>query len=241
MIESTGAIVLHQIKYSDSGMIIQFFTRKYGRISCLLRGIGNRKSGKNKVFFQPMSILDLSLNYKNSREIQTIKDFSPSYSPAEIWSDIKKCSVAIFLGEVLTSVLREESPNEPLFRFIEDSVRYFDKCGEGNVNFHLAFMARLTRFLGFEPAGGIFPGKKYFDMINGKFVKYPPEHKDFANPEVSEILSALFSSSPEETNKIILTGMMRNEILDTLVNYFSLHLPGIKRIKSLEVLRQVFI
>jgi DNA repair protein RecO (recombination protein O) len=241
MIESTKAIVLHQIRYSDSGIIIRFFTCKFGRMSCMVRGMGNRKAGKNKALFQPMSVLDLSLSYKESREIQTIRDFSPSYSPVAIWSDIMKCTVAIFLGEVLTSVLREESPNEPLFRFIEDSIKYFDQCSEDIANFHLAFMAGLTGFLGFEPSGGIFTGTKYFDMLNGQFVNHPPSHRHFANPEISGILSELFSCSPEEAYKIALKGSMRNEILDTLVNYFSLHLPGIKKINSLEVLRQVYI
>ncbi len=241
MIESTKAIVLHQIRYSDSSIIIRLFTHKFGRISCMVRGMGNRKAGKNKVLFQPMSVLDLSLSYRESREIQTIRDFSPSYSPVAVWSDIRKCTVAIFLGEVLTSVLREESPNEPLFRFIENSVKYFDNCSEDIINFHLVFMARLTGFLGFEPSGGIFTGTKYFDMLNGTFVNHPPAHRYFANPEISGILSELFSRSPEEADKIALKGSMRNEILDTLVNYFSLHLPGIKKIKSLEVLRQVYI
>lgn len=241
MIESTKAIVLHQIRYSDSSIIIRIFTSKFGRISCMVRGMGNRKAGRNKVLFQPMSVLDLSLSYKESRSIQTIRDFSPSYTPAAIWSDIRKCTVSIFLGEVLTSVLREESPNEPLFRFIENSIRYFDECSDDSANFHLVFMARLTAFLGFEPSGRIFTGSGYFDMLNGKFVNHPPAHRHFADPEISAILSELFTSSPEEANKIALNGSMRNAILDTLVNYFSLHLPGIKKINSLEVLRQVYI
>ncbi len=241
MIDSTRAIVLHQIKYSDSGIIVQFFTREYGRLSCLVRGFGNRKSGRNKALFQPLSVLDLSFYYKDTREIHTIKDFSPVYSPTEIWSDIKKCSVAIFLGEVLTSVLREESPNKPLYQFIENSVNYFNESDESDANFHLAFMARLTGFLGFAPVTEVSGTKKYFDMLNGRFINYPPEHSHFANPELSEILAVLFSSSPEKTKNIILTGSLRNEVLDIIVNYFALHLPGLKRINSLEVLRQVFI
>lgn len=240
MIESTKAIVLHQIKYSDSGIIVRLFTGKFGCLSCLIRGIGNRKSGKHNVFFQPMSILDLSLIYKISREIQTIRDFSVSYSPSDIYSNIMKCPVAIFLGEVLTSVLREESPNEPLFEFMEKSIKFFDRSEKGFSNFHLVFLAGLSSYLGFEP-GVKIPGKeKYFDMKNGRFVQIPPDHTNYANPEISKILAALFSSSYEEANNIMLTGSMRNEVLDTLVSYFSLHLPGLKKIKSLEVLREVF-
>jgi DNA repair protein RecO (recombination protein O) len=240
MIESTRAIALHQIRYSDSGIVVQFFTHKFGRISCLIRGMGNRKSGKHYVLFQPLSILEISIYYKSSREIQSIKDFTVSYSPADIYSNVRKSSVAIFMGEVLTTVVREESPNESLFSFLENSIIFYDKCREGFANFHLSFIATLCTYLGFEPGKGKTGESKYFDMLNGIFVQAPPEHKDYANAAISEILVALFSSSFEKANEIILTGSMRNQVLDTLIEYFSLHLPGLKKINSLEVLREVF-
>jgi DNA repair protein RecO (recombination protein O) len=169
-----------------------------------------------------------------------IKDFSVSYSPSDIYSNIKKSSVAIFLGEVLTSVLREESANEGLFDFIEDSVIYFDNCKEGFANFHLAFLASLSSYLGFEPGKGTDHNNRYFDMLNGTFVPFPPDHGNYANAEISGILAAFFSSSFENVNNIILTGSLRNEVLETMVKYFSIHLPGLKKIKSLEVLKEVF-
>jgi DNA repair protein RecO (recombination protein O) len=240
MIDSTKAIVLHQIKYSDSGIVVQLYSRKYGRLACLIKGLRNKKSGKHNVLFQPLSILDMAIYYKASREIQIMKDFSASYSPSDVYSDIKKSSVAIFLGEVLTSVLREESPNETLFDFLEDSVIYFDQCREGFANFHLAFLAGLCSYLGFEPGKTEIKGIKYFDMLNGKFTQHPPADGNYAGPEISEILAAFFSSSCENINKIMLTGSVRNEVLETLVKYFSIHLPGLRKIKSLEVLKEVF-
>ena len=240
MIDSTKAIVLHQIKYSDSGIVVQLYSRKYGRLACLIKGLRNKKSGKHNVLFQPLSILDMAIYYKASREIQIMKDFSASYSPSDVYSDIKKSSVAIFLGEVLTSVLREESPNDALFDFLEESIIYFDGCREGYANFHLAFLAGLCSYLGFEPGKAVIQGIKYFDMMNGKFTPYPPADGNYASPEISEILAAFFSSSYENINRIMLTGSLRNEVLETLVKYFSIHLPGLRKINSLEVLKEVF-
>lgn len=240
MIESTKAIVLHQIKYSDSGIVVQLFSRKFGRISCLIKGMRSKNSGKHNVLFQPMSILEMAIYYKESREMQIMKDFSASFSPADIYSDIRKCSVALFLGEVLTSVLIEESPNLALFDFLEDSIIYFDNCRGNYANFHLMFMAGLSSFLGFEPGKAGTFNKKYFDMLNGNFIQYPPAHGNYAGPEISYILSALFSSSYENMDKIILTGALRNEVLETLMKYFSIHLPGLRRINSLLVLKEVF-
>ena len=240
MIESTKGIVLHQLKYSDTGIVGQFYTRKFGRLSCLIRGMRNKKSGKHNVFFQPMSILDMVFYHKESREMQLMKEFSVSYSPSDIYSNVKKSSVAIFLGEVLTYVLREENANEDLFDFLEDSVIYFDSCNEGFANFHLAFMAGLSSYLGFEPGKGTTHNKTYFDLLNGIFTSYPPDHGNYADTGISNILASLFSSSYEKTRNIMLNGSLRNDVLETLVRYYSLHLPGLRKIKSLEVLKEVF-
>jgi DNA repair protein RecO (recombination protein O) len=240
MIEKTKGIVLHQIKYTDSGIVAQLYTRKYGRRSFLIRGARNKKAGRHTVFLQPMFILDLIAYNKESRSLQSIREYSVSYTPADIHSNIRKSSVAIFLGEVLTSVLREESPNEELFDFIEGSIMYFDKCKEGYANFHIAFLVGLSSFLGFEPAKRVSPNDFFFDMQNGIFVPTPPLNGSYANQEVSQVLSMFFSSSYEMIKDIPLTGLVRNEVLETLVNYYSYHLPGLKRIRSLEVLKEVF-
>ncbi len=240
MIEKTKGIVLHQLKYTDSGIVAQLYTLKFGRQSFLIRGMRNRKTGKNNIFFQPMFILDLEFYYKESRSMQVIKEFSVSYSPADILTNIKKTSVAIFLGEVLTSVLREEAPNKELFRFIEDSIVYFDRCRENYANFHIAFLAGLSSYLGFEPGLRSSHAHIYFDMINGIFVPVPPLHGNYANREISDILAAFFSASYDNCRNIMLSGVQRNEILEVLVSYYSVHLPGLKKIRSLEVLKEVF-
>jgi len=151
MLEKTRGIILHQIKYNDSGIVVQLYTRKFGRQSFLIKGMRNRKAGKHSILFQPMFILDMVIYYKSSREMQGLKEFSVSFSPYNIHSNIKKSCVAIFLGEILTAILKEESPHEEMFDFIEESIIYFDSSDEGFANFHIAFLAGLSNFLGFEP------------------------------------------------------------------------------------------
>jgi DNA repair protein RecO (recombination protein O) len=240
MIEHTKGIVLHQIKYTDSGIVVQFYTRKSGRQSFLVHSSRNKKAGKHNVFFQPMFILDLISYNRETRSLQTLKEYSVSFVPADIHSNIMKSSVAIFLGEVLTSVLREETPNEELFDFLEDSIKYFDSCREGYANFHIAFLAGLSSYLGFEPVKRTSENEIYFDMLEGEFTNHPPAHGNYAGKDISKVLASFFSSSYEEIVKIPLNGSMRNEILETIVHFYSIHLPGLKKIKSLEILKEVF-
>jgi DNA repair protein RecO (recombination protein O) len=240
MLEKTRGIILHQIKYTDSGIVAQLYTRKFGRQSIIIKGMRNRKKGKHNILFQPMFILDLEMYHKASREMHILKEFSVSFAPYDIHSNIKKSSVAIFLGEILTSVLKEESPHEEMFDFIEESIIYFDRCTEGFANFHIAFLAGLSSYLGFEPGARADSDNLFFDMINGIFVPLPPVHGNYANEDISNILADFFVASYDTISSIILTGVQRNELLETLVRYYSLHLPGLKKIKSLEVLKMVF-
>ena len=240
MIEKTRGIVLHQIKYNDSVIVVQLLTKKFGRQSFIIKGMRNKKAGKHNVLFQPISILDLVMYYKTSREIQALKEFSVSYTPYDIYSNIKKSCVAIFLAEVLTSVIKEVSPNENLFNYIEESIIYFDKCKDGFANFHIAFLTSLTSFLGFEPGPRTSKDDLFFDMKNGIFVPVPPVHSEYANSEVSNILADFISASYSSISNIILSGEQRNEVIEILTKYYSLHLPGLRKLKSLEVLKEVF-
>jgi DNA repair protein RecO (recombination protein O) len=240
MLDKTRAIVLHQIKYTDSGIVAQVYTKKFGRQSFLIRGMRNRKTGKHNILFQPLFILDLELNYKQSHEMQNLKEFSVFFTPYDIYSNIRKSAVAIFLGEVLTSVLREESAHEDLFDFIEKSIIYFDNSKEGFANFHISFLAGLSSYLGLEPGKRQKKDDSYFDMLNGSFVPVPPVHGNYAGEEITSILADFFMSSYDSASKISLTGKMRNDVLETLLRFYSLHLPGLKKIRSLEVLKEVF-
>jgi DNA repair protein RecO (recombination protein O) len=240
MVEKTDAIVLHQLKYTDSGIIVQVYTRKFGRLAFIVKGMRNKKAGRHNVHFQPLSILEVVIYYKESRSLQIFKEFTPSYSPTEIQNDLKKSCIAIFLGEVLNSILKEESPHPELFGYLRDSIIFFNECKERFLNFHIAFLAGLSPYLGFEPGKKENPEGNFFDMMNGNFVQLPPVHGHYAARDISDILARFFATSWKDMDKIILSGSKRNEVLETLLRYYSLHLPGLKKINSLEVLTEVF-
>ena len=240
MLEKTKGIVLHQIKHTDSGIIAQIYTREFGRKSILIKGARSKKKGKQVIFFQPLFILDLEIYNKPTREIQILKEFSVSYTPTDLPFNVVKSSIALFLGEVLYATLKEESPQKDLFDFIEHSIIFFDKCTVGVANFHIFFLMGLTRFLGFEPGPRFNEDDAFFDLINGIFVPIPPPHGNYCNREISSILADFLSVSYDNLETIDLNGNKRNEVIETILKYYSIHLPGLKNINSLSILKEVF-
>ena len=98
MLEKTRGIILHQIKYTDSGIVARLYTRKFGRQSFMIKGMRNRKAGKHIILFQPLFILDIEMQYKASRELQVLREFSVAFTPYDIYADIKKSCIAMFLA-----------------------------------------------------------------------------------------------------------------------------------------------
>lgn len=239
MLVKTRCIALNPVRYSDSGIIARLYSREYGRLALMVKGSGRRK-GRHGIMFQPLFVLDLEIYHRQSRELQTLKEPTVSFAPHNIYSDVRKSCVAVFIGEVLASVLREESPNEALFDFIEDSVKYYDCTGEGFANFHLAFLATLSSYLGFEPSRNTAGSNSFFDMQNGCFSALPPVHGYCSDAENSSILAQIFDSSFDGVKDIALTGSRRSAVLEDLIGYYRLHLPGLTHIKSLDAMREIF-
>lgn len=240
MLQKSKGVILHQVKYSDSGIIVQTYTRESGRQSILVKGLRSRKTGRHNVLFQPLFILDLVYYYRESRSVQVLKECSSAYSPSGIYADIRKSTIAMFIGEFLSSVLKEETHHFELFDYIENSIMYFDNLKQDYSNFHIAFLSGLARYLGFEPGPRLNPEDRYFDLLNGTFVPLPPPHGDYADMYISDVLARFFPISFDSMGTIPLTGTLRNEVLETIIRYFSIHLPGLKKINSLVVLKEIF-
>ena len=55
----TNGIVLHQIKYGDSSIIVRIYTEEFGMQSYLIRGVKSKKSKIKSNLFQVGNILDM--------------------------------------------------------------------------------------------------------------------------------------------------------------------------------------
>ena len=72
MLEKTLGIVLHIIPYNDKISVAHLYTEQYGRSSYLIPQGGGKKARMFRSLFMPFSILELDIDYRNSRELQKI-------------------------------------------------------------------------------------------------------------------------------------------------------------------------
>ena len=127
MLVKTEAIVLSKIEYGDHDVIVKCYTKNRGVVSYLLRGVLKSKKGNSKIaYYQPLSQLEIEENYRANQSLHFIRDVKLGIPYKSMHTHVLKSSIVMFLSEVLTSVLKEEEANLPLYGFLETSLQWLD-------------------------------------------------------------------------------------------------------------------
>lgn len=239
MLQKTNGIILHSIKYNDNATIVTIYTQLFGRISYMVYGVNKKKSKFRAAFLQPLSLVEIDVFHSHSKNIQSIKDIRSNFPLMGIPYHPVKNSLALFVSEVLYRSLKQTDPDENLYNFLENSIRMLDCCDEGIANFHLVFLMKLTKYLGFEPNIEDIDNK-YFDLMNGVFVRETPPHSHFLTQELTCKFIQIINTDFLNLNTLILSRNERFMLIETMIEYFKLHVTDFHGLNSLPVLHSLF-
>jgi DNA repair protein RecO (recombination protein O) len=152
-------------------------------------------------------------------------------------SNVYKSAIVLFLAEVLTSVLKEEEPNIGLYTYLETALQYLDNEKHYS-NFHLLFLLKLSRYLGFLPQHSHL-NTPSFNLKSGLFETNETDVYSITGENIV-LLKRLLGINFDALKHVNINSRQRQAFLNMLLNYFELHLGGFKKPKSLQVLNDVF-
>ena len=228
-------------------MIVEVFTRETGRLSLIATLPKTQKGKLKKQYFQPMTLLEITFDHRRQVQLQQLKDARLLTAWASIPFTPEKLALSLFTAEFLYHALRSEQQNEPLFAYVCDSIQWLDTVEAGYANFHLTFLMRLSRFLGFYPnlevreeQRAVDESSLLFDLREGRFCTEVPLHSDFLKPSETHDFINLMRMTPENMHLFRLSHSERNRIINVMMQFYGFHIPGFKELKSLEVLREIF-
>lgn len=236
----TKGIVFHQLKYSDTSIIVKIYTEYFGLQSYIFKGVRKKNAILKASIFQPLSLVEIVVNHKANNSIQHVKEIRNINPFTTIYYDVKKSSMILFINELLYKAIREEEVNKPLFDFIFDNVILLDKCTKNYADFHLCFTLKLTRYLGFIPTNNYSDNKCFFNLNEGIFQNQYLDNGFYANKQISFFINKIFNDAFDSTVASILSRNMRNELLKTILLYYRIHLASMKELYSHIVLEEVF-
>ncbi|WP_299457560.1 DNA repair protein RecO [uncultured Microscilla sp.] len=231
MLKKTRGIVINYTKYSETSIIAKIFTEEMGMKTYIINGVRSNKNGSKIALYQPLTLLDLVVYYKqNNSNIQRISEARCHVPFHNIPFDFQKSTIALFIAEVLSKALREEEENHLLFDFLLNALVWFDDTQKDFRAFHLQFLAKMPRFLGFDPQSADV-------MIAEVNNQHPVSFPSTKSPQIKQVINQLLSSNFEET--IAIESATRSDVIDLLLEYYHLHIGGFGTLKSLTVLREM--
>ncbi len=240
MISSTEGVVIHTLKYGDTSVIARIFTRNLGMQSYLVRGVRQSRSSRKQYLFQPLTIVQMVVSHKEKASLHYIKEIQLLDAYQTIPCQVNKTSLAIFLAEVLSYALKNQEANEGLFLFLRTALLHLDNTRDAVTNFHLVFLVRLSKYLGFHPANNHGKHHRFFHLREGVYQASPGASQDTMDEEESQAFMTITGSSLENQHQLHIPKALRKSLLQKTIYYYRHHLAGMPEVKSLSVLETIF-
>jgi len=220
MLHKTRGIVFRFTKYGDSSIIVTIFTELFGIQTYIVNGVRSKNAKGKIALFQPLTLLDLVVYYKENASIKRIKEIKCLHQYQTVSTDIRKSSIAIFINEILNKAVKDESHTGEIFEFLLSSLILLDHQEDNLENFHLIFLIKLSRFLGF--------GAHQAEEILGVRMLDRNEEEILGN-----LLNADFTESISMTNE------QRRNLLEAILRFYTTHIESLGEIKSIQILKEI--
>lgn len=242
-LHKTKGIVLRSVKYGETSLVVTLLTELFGVQSYLVNGVRvSTKKGTGKaVLFQPAAMLDLVVYHNELKHLNRIKEFKWAHLYKNIFNDVPKNAVALYIIELLTKCLKQPETNPELFHFTEDVLLHLDES-EGTVqaNLPLFFAMHLPFHFGFRITDNYSKQNCFLDLQEGSFVNIIPNHPYFLEEKQADVTALLLKvMQPEELEHILLNHDFRRHLLQRYEDYYRLHVHDFTSLKTLPVLSEV--
>lgn len=213
---SIDLIVLGTTKFAENGIVLHSLSREYGRRGWLVR-VG-KKGGQGPMM--PLSLVEAEIVPNQKSELWTARHLHETVPLPGIRGNMGKNAMTLFLSEVLLRAVRD-GVNEPgLFEWAEKSILTLDSLQGGYPNYPLRWLLEFAAAMGFRPTlEDIAP---------------------FAGEQLPA-LKALVESDFSATLLLPLKGEQRNSLCESLLHYLEYHLEVPLNVRSLAVLRELFV
>jgi len=219
-------ILIYRKNYSESSLILTFFTENKGLATYIFKGAKK----KQKAIFA-LGIYEITYFKRPESDMGIINSMDNAVPLNDFFSNPQKIILGFFIADILKQTIKMEEADPSLFEFLKNQILVLESA-QDCFNFPLHFLAGLTRELGYSP---LFESDNpiSFDIKKGEFSDFKSINSIGIEGEVVHLLGSLFQNE--------LTTNYSNETtkkaLYILLEYLTIHTPKFNVAKSMEVIR----
>ncbi len=260
MIVKTRAVILREIKYRDQSKICSLYTRDFGKISVIVKGVRNPKN-KLTGLFSPGNVVELVLYKKNGREIQLVSDGNLLLSPMVPAPDLDRFAILYKIIDLVRHATEVNEKNPAVFTLLTGTLEELYSIDSNYQQLYTWFLLRFVSLLGFQPSLRfcVISGKElmpavesmkltelYFVMNPGGLALPGASEESSATKQLIPmrlvILLRTFASTRFPSGNSIKADPADIEMLwNLLQDYCSLHFGHAKPSKNLSIISQILL
>jgi len=218
------AILLHRISYSESSVIVSYYTKSRGIQKFLYQG-GKKKA--SALF--PLNICEIVYYQRIDSELGKLTEVQSLSNLDGILTHPIKSTIAFFVADILKQTLKTNQSEEQLFEFLCSEIELLNAQEQLSL-FPIQFLAKYTEFIGIAPQ--LIENPRYFNLMEGEF------HSDYrwGEVEIDPILCAQLLAVFENKNP---DKKYRKELFQILIHYYKIHTPRFDISQSLQIIEEV--
>lgn len=234
MKKNLTGILLKKTDYSESSLILKFFTLEEGIQDFIFQGA--KKKNANILF--PLSISEITCYKRNDSSLGKISGIQAAYNFQELCMHPVKSSLLFFMAEVTTKSIIQEVKDPSFFHFIKDEMLWLNNSDE-YTNYPLYYLLEFSKLLGFYPESE-HEQATYFDVEEGKICAFKPLGHKYIYDESIVYLNLMLRNSDKLSQLALeIPKRERKQLLQNLISYFSYHLDNFTQLKTIEVIEAV--
>lgn len=223
MKQKTVGILITKKNYSESSLILSFYTEDSGLISFIFKGA---KKKKLPIFY--LGIYEITYFKRPESNLGIVNSLDPAVILNDIFTNPQKLILSFFIVDLLKETLKVEQPDPRIFDFIKNQIIQLE-VQENLIHFPINFLTNHIQNLGFSPNINV-ENPLGFDLKLGRFTK---EQTDLE----TDVVQLLYLAFKNQFQTILDKNTAQKALL-ILLNYCQIHLPNFNVEKSLKVIRE---
>lgn len=238
-IYKTEAIVIKTFDFRETSIIAEFFTRDFGRLKGILKGI-RKDRRKFSSTLEPFSYNEIVFYQSRNSEIHLISQCDLRDNFKNLRVDLKKIHLASFLMELVGTLLALEDKNEEIFSVIFSCLKDLSIASDPVKIINIA-QIKLLRLSGFKPhfdscvlCNDDILGDAKFSSKFGGLLCPRCLYRDSNNHSVLKgtiaSIKHIEKSGWQDTQRLNLSPLIKNELQNMLDRFLTFHLD--KRLKT---------
>lgn len=225
MKQTDQGIFLHRTAFSDSSLIVTYYTANKGLRKFVFKG-GKKKA--HQLF--PLAPTELTFYGRPESDLLQLTSTEALFATDFQFNPVRS-TIAFFVAETIRKCVHEFDADSTMFSFLRERIALLNEVEE-LAHFPLYFLIDFTEILGIQPL--VNAKGHLFDLDEGSIASFiPTGHRSIGGEAVACIVNRI------QGEATLLHKSTRDEALNAMMDYYKIHVPGLREFDTYPIVQEI--